>query len=123
MKKNALEWSVFGASVILIAAVLALLVANGVRSKNLPPSLEISAGEASREGSVYRLPLRVVNRGDTTAEDARIEIILFRGSEEIERAELAMPFVPKRSSRKGWVEFLHDPAAHRLETRAAFNEP
>ena len=122
-KKNTLEWAVFAASAILVAAVAAVLVVSGARSAHTPPTLAIELGAAERDGDAFRIPIKVRNTGDETAEQARIEVELTAGSEIVERAELTFAFIPKRSAREGWVELHRDPRCCTLATRAAFNRP
>lgn len=122
-QKNALEWVVFAASAILVAAVAAVLIVSGARSAHTPPSLVIEHGTAEANGDAFRIPIRVRNTGDETAEHARIEVELTRAGEVVERAELTFAFIPKRSAREGWIELHRDPRCCTLATRAAFNRP
>ena len=64
----------------------------------------------------------VTNWGDTTAESVRIEVVLRRGEEEVERAELDLAFVPSKSEREGWVTFREDPRCCAIVTRAVSYE-
>jgi uncharacterized protein (TIGR02588 family) len=123
-KKNALEWIVFAVSAVLIAGVVSVLVIAGVRSGQTPPSLRIETGAAEASEGSFRVPVRVRNMGEETAEQALIEVQLIANGTAVERAELLIPFVPKRSSREGWVVFARDPRCCTLATRAvAFNKP
>lgn len=121
--KNAFEWLVFGVSAILIACVAAVLVSAGARSGRVPPSLIVETGRAERSGETFRLPVRVRNAGDTTAEAARIVIELTADGTVIDRAELTFAFVPQHSAREGWVELRRDPRCCAITSRSAFNAP
>ena len=122
--KNALEWTVFAASAVVIAGVVALLVWNGTAAHDQPPLLRIRTGEPVADGEVFRVPVEVRNEGDRTAEGAQIEILLLRDGQAIERAELMLPFVPRHSSRSGWVTFRHDPRCCAITARAVgYNAP
>jgi uncharacterized protein (TIGR02588 family) len=124
VKKNALEWIVFAVSALLIAGVVASLVLETVRSNEHPPHLRIRIGEAVEAAGAFRLPVEVVNEGDITAEQARIEVILESDGEALERAELTIAFVPRKSKREGWVTFRRDPRCCEVVARAAgFEKP
>jgi uncharacterized protein (TIGR02588 family) len=109
-EKNVLEWVVFGVSLVLIAGVLAVLVGAAMRRGDEPPRLAIETGAAVREGQTYRVPVRVANTGDTTAEQARVEVSLVVEGRVVEQGEVLLTFVPRGSVRRGWVTFRRDPA-------------
>ncbi|HEX6098231.1 MAG TPA: hypothetical protein VF432_18025 [Thermoanaerobaculia bacterium] len=124
-KKNALEWTVFGASVAVIGAVVALLVHAAVTSqRDKRPALRVATREATREPEGYLVPVIVSNDGDATAEQARIRIALMAGSEEVEAAELMIAFVPRKSQREASVVFRRDPACCAIVARTiAYEKP
>ena len=110
-KKNALEWTVFGVSAVIIAATVALLVHDAVISKGKSrPDLRVSTGEITPRSGGYAVPVIVTNVGDATAEQARIQIALMSGGEAVETAELIIAFVPRKSQREASVVFRRDPA-------------
>jgi uncharacterized protein (TIGR02588 family) len=122
--KNGLEWTVFIASALVVLAVLGYLATKALTEKKTPPDLRIEAGAAIAQNGSYRLPLLVRNTGGATAESVIVEAVLLRGGEELERVQLALSFVPRRSEREGWVTFRHDPRCCMLETRAvSYEEP
>jgi uncharacterized protein (TIGR02588 family) len=124
VKKNALEWSVFAASALLIAGAVGSLVYEAVQSKDSPPLLRITTGSATEAAGAYRIPVEVVNEGDITAEQALIEVTLESGGEEVERAELTIAFIPRQSKREGWVTFRRNPKCCEVVARAAgFEKP
>lgn len=116
--KNGLEWSVFVASAIVVVAVLAYLGWSAIHDQQTPPDLRIFTGTAIAAADTYRLPIVVRNDGQSTAESVRIEVVLLRGKEEVERAELELPFVPRQSEREAWVTFRRDPRCCTLQSRA-----
>jgi uncharacterized protein (TIGR02588 family) len=122
--KNGLEWTVFIASSMVVLAVLGYLATKALTEKETPPDLRIETGAViARDGS-YRVPLLVRNTGGATAESVVIEAVLRRGEEELERAQLELSFVPRRSEREGWVTFRHDPQCCEIVTRAvSYEEP
>jgi uncharacterized protein (TIGR02588 family) len=122
--KNGLEWTVFIASSLVVLTVLGYLATKALTEKKTPPDLHIEAGAViARDGS-YRVPLLVRNNGGATAESVVVEAVLRRGDEVVERVQLALSFVPRRSEREGWVTFRHDPRCCTIETRAvSYEEP
>lgn len=122
-QKNALEWLVFTVSAVLVIAVIAVLLVSGARSGHTPPSLAIETGTVEKRGDAFRLPVHVRNTGEETAEHARIELELTENGAVVERAELTFAFIPKRSSREGWVELQRDPQCCTVAARASFNRP
>lgn len=123
-RKNILEWIVFGVSVVAIAAVLAALLTGGNASGDAPPLLNVRAGDPAAVAGSYRVPVTVENSGDRTAEEAHIEVVLTNGAEIVERGELTIAFVPRGSTRNGWVTFRNDPRRFTVVARATgFNEP
>ena len=116
--KNRLEWSVFAGSAIVVVAVLAYLGWCAIHDRDTPPDLRIFTGTPIASTNSYRVPVVVRNDGESTAESVHIEVLLLRGAEEIERADLELPFVPRQSEREGWVTFHHDPRCCTLQSRA-----
>jgi uncharacterized protein (TIGR02588 family) len=122
MRKNALEWSVFAISLCVVVAALGYLAVSALRAEKTPPDLRVFAGTPDTRAGVHRLPLLVRNLGDATAESVRIEVVLQRGGREVERAELDLAFVPRKSEREGWVTFRHDPRGCAIVSRAVSYE-
>lgn len=116
--KNRLEWSVFAASAVVVVAVLVYLGWSAIHDRRTPPDLRIFTGTTVAAADSYRVPIVVRNDGQSTAESVSIEVLLLRGNEEIERADLELPFVPRQSEREGWVTFRHDPRCCTLQSRA-----
>lgn len=122
LNKNAIEWTVFAGSILVIACVVALLVRGSVASTETPPDLRVAVGRASRSSTGFVIPIRVENAGDTTAEQAKVEVLLQREGAEVETAELTIAFVPGKSQRNGWVVFNRDPQCCTVEARAVSYE-
>ena len=123
MKKNTLEWAVFGASVALIAGVTVLLLYQHFTEGDDPASLVTTAGKAVETAGGYAVPIDVRNRGDVTAEDVRVQATLtFEGGAET--GEAVLPYVPYRSQRRVWIAFSRNPGAGTLTVRVlGYREP
>ena len=57
----------------------------------------------------FIIPVEVTNLGDQTAEGVIVELALERGGEQPEQGEFEIAFVPRGSTRQGWVAFETDP--------------
>lgn len=123
MKKNRLEWTVFGISLALILSVAGLLVYQEITGGDSPASLVARAGEARDTGDGYVVPVDVRNEGDTTAEEVQLEATL-TWADGVERGEAVLPLVPYRSDRRVWIAFSHDPRDGEIRVRVlGYREP
>jgi uncharacterized protein (TIGR02588 family) len=118
VRKNALEWSVFAAALLIVGACVGLLAVAMARDVDAPPELIVTAGAAERTAAGYRVPVRVKNEGDGTAADVHLGVTLEQSGREVERVELTLPFVPRHSTREGMVVFRHDPSCCTIAVRA-----
>lgn len=128
VNKNWLEWSVFAAGLALVLAIVAYLVVEAVRHEDRPPRLGVQVGEVWRSGDVepphFVVPVTVTNLGDRAAEDVHVEVTLVRDGALLERCELRLPEVPRRSSRAGASTLQHEPATDELRVRVlGYSEP
>ena len=105
MKKNLLEWSVFGVSFLLILALLGYLALKSFSYKDTPPDLQVSIKpEPGRQDqNIYRLELR--NYGDQAAENIQVEVALVVQGQELETAQALFPLAPHESAMNAWVTF------------------
>jgi uncharacterized protein (TIGR02588 family) len=108
-EKNWVEWAVFGVSLAVVGAVIVLLMIDARRASGEGPRFRVEAGSAAADGAHFEVPIRVHNEGDETAEEVRIDVILRRGEEEVERSHVTFAFLPRRSHREGTVVFKTDP--------------
>lgn len=109
-EKNWLEWSVFGISIILIAALLGSLIYLSVTHKQTKPNLRVALkyDEKQEDKHIHHIVLR--NEGGMTAEEIKIQVIAWQNGKEVEKADITFPFSPKFSTREGWVSFRQSPA-------------
>lgn len=109
-QKNALEWAVFGVSLLLVAGVLGYWSFQVFNDGPSSPDLYVERRLDPAAGSPYRYRVAVHNKGGQTAESAMVEVALKRNGQELEKAHLQISFVPNGSKREGWVTFETDPA-------------
>lgn len=104
--KNALEWTVFGLSLLLVTATFGWLVYQALHLGTAPPRLEISLGAPVKAGTQMLVPVKVENRGDSTAAGVEIEVERRSGkSGAKETASFSFAHLPRSSQREGWVAF------------------
>jgi len=106
--KNALEWTVFAMSLVLVLSILAYLSYQVYTDKPGTPDLVVEYYHDPSKHAPQRYRLVVHNRGEETAEEVLVELALERGGEELETAELSIVFSPKESKREGWVSFREE---------------
>ncbi|MEX2336654.1 MAG: hypothetical protein WD555_05230 [Fulvivirga sp.] len=109
-KKNILEWTIFGISLLLVIAVLCFLVYKTVTHQSSPPDVLVTFTPSPSENTPYRYHLTIQNIGGETAEDVLIELVLRERGQAIEKSEVQLPFVPQGSKIESWVNFINDPA-------------
>ena len=125
LEKNWLEWLVFTASLILVLSTLGYLVYDSATFGEAPPSIEFQLGQPQQRSNRFVVPVSVTNRGDETAQGVHIEVTLESGGKEQENADFEIAFLPRHSTRKGWVTFKADPrSVEQMQARVlGFEKP
>lgn len=125
LEKNWLEWLVFAASLVLVLSTLGYLVYDVATFGEAPPSIEFQLGQPQRRSNRFVVPVSVTNRGDETAQGVHIEVTLESGGKEQENADFEIAFLPRHSTRKGWVTFKTDPrSVEQMQARVlGFEKP
>ncbi|WP_048919368.1 hypothetical protein [Rufibacter radiotolerans] len=125
MKKNLLEWSVFGVSLLLILALVGYLAIKSFSYQDNPPDLKVMIiPEPGRQDqNIYRLEL--MNHGEQAAENIQVEVALVLQGQELETAQAMFPLAPHKSTMKAWVTF-RSPRAANQEVKVhvlGYNQP
>jgi uncharacterized protein (TIGR02588 family) len=115
-RKNRLEWVVFGASLLVIATFVGMLVHGAVMTGEAPARLQVFLGEPRRVQSLFVVPVVVENKGGRAAAEARVEVLL-ESANHVERAGFDLTYSPAGSIRRGEVAFGSDPGQGRLRAR------
>lgn len=125
LEKNWLEWIVFVLSLILVLFTLGYIVYAGTNLGETPPNIELQLGQPQPQSDRFIVPVTATNRGDETAETVQIEVTLNSDGKEDETAEFEIAFLPRHSTRRGWVTFQTDPrTAKQIEARVlGFEKP
>ncbi|WAS95324.1 hypothetical protein [Nannocystis punicea] len=128
VRKNWLEWSVFAVGLALVLGIVGFLLVHALHHEDRPPRLGVTVGEAWRSEGVepphFVVPVTVTNHGDRTVADVHVEVTLVRDGALLERTELTLPEVPRRSGRAGASTLQHEPAPGQLRARVlGYSEP
>lgn len=110
-EKNWLEWLVFSVCLTLVLAILGYLVYKTYTHQPTPPDLVIHSKFDPAPNAPNRYHVQLDNKGGTTAEEVIVELSLIKDGEQLEHAQLEIPFAPQASQREGWVGFRSAPAA------------
>ncbi|MBA3344114.1 MAG: hypothetical protein H0T44_02275 [Gemmatimonadales bacterium] len=122
LDKNALEWTVFGVGLILVLATIVYLAREALATDSLPPDVTAVLGPTRPGRDGFQVPVTVQNRGDRVAEDVTVTVLLAGPPEQ--EAVLTIGFLPRHSTRQGWVRFNGSPAAPQLRvTSLGFASP
>lgn len=109
--KNAVEWSVFALSCVLVTLVLGYLTFLTLTNQSSTPQLRATLGQPiERDGQIW-IPVKVENRGMITANNVEIEV-----EHGDKSAGFTLPHVPRQGEREGWVGF--DPPLQRDTLKA-----
>lgn len=109
-KKNTLEWSVFTISLLSVISLLAFLTYQTITYNPSSPDLVVEYKHDPSQNAPHRYHITIRNKGQETAEEVQIELILEKNGRELEKATMQIPFAPQESKREGWVSFSKDPA-------------
>jgi uncharacterized protein (TIGR02588 family) len=88
---------------------LGYIVYDGATVGETPPNIELQLGQPQPQSDRFIVPVTATNRGDETAETVQIEVILTNGGQEEETSQFEIAFLPRHSTRRGWVTFQTDP--------------
>lgn len=119
--KNALEWTVFGLSAILVLGVMIVLALDALDWKGGPARLEAKLGSPLQENGTLVVPVEITNHGDIAAVDVQVEV---EGGEGTKPASLTLDFVPRGATRGGHVVFPASQNSGDLQVRImGYQEP
>ena len=123
LQKNALEWSVFAVSLLLVGAVLFYLGREMLLAKEAPPHIVLqldkphSLQKSDGEEPSFMVAVKASNKGGQTAEGVHLEVEMQRGQEKPQTADYDIDFLPRGSSREGYVAFKGSPDNVKLKAR------
>lgn len=107
-----MEWALAAVSAALLLATAGYLLYEATAHPDGPPQIVLQAGEPRRVADGFVVEFTARNDGRTTA--ANVQVIGELGTPPdgvLERSEAVLDYVPKGSTRKGWLGFRRDPRA------------
>lgn len=111
LSKNALEWSVFAVSFLLVVGVLFYLGREMLLVDEAPPHIVLQLDKphplqkSDGEEAGFIVAVKASNKGGQTAEGVHLEVEMQRGQEKPQTADFDIDFLPRGSSREGYVAF------------------
>ena len=109
-------------STLLVAALLALLIWDAVRT-HTPAELRTKVGESHVVEGAHYLEISVENTGDRAARDIEVSVSL-TAADSTDEATFTIDWLAGRSTRHGMVILPRDPASGRVRARVTgFVEP
>jgi uncharacterized protein (TIGR02588 family) len=119
-QKNALEWTVFAASLALVLAFAGFLLYDALAGAPPgPPQLVVRPGEPRPEGDLLTVPVVVENTGEQAAEQVLVVIAVRQAGGIEETGELTFDLIPGQSSQEGQVTVPLGGAFEAIEGRVA----
>lgn len=115
---SAWEWAAAAVSAVLVAAMVAFLVGQGLTSRGATPEIAVRASDVARVGRQYRVEFRVRNTGGATASGLNVQGELREGAEVVETSDVTLDYVPPGADQTAVLWFTRDPLRHHLELRA-----
>ena len=110
LEKNALEWTVFALSAVLVLLIIGYLSFQSFNSNGSTPDISVRAVKEPSKNNPHRYRIIVTNHGSATAEEVNVVAEVYKADSVMETAELQLAFSPKLSDQEGWVNFDQDPA-------------
>lgn len=121
--KNPLEWIVFAVSALLLLTVAGLLIAAWAKAPGGPAHLIIKTGDARVSGDIIRIPVTVINNGQSAAANVQVSIIIGESPNEREGG-FTLSYLAPGGKRNGSVSFEGgDLPAKTIARIAGFSEP
>ncbi len=106
------EWITFSISLAIILALVGLVTYQDLAGGDRPATIAArpQLDRVRQDGGRYYVPVEIVNAGDRTAEDVRVEFTLTDAGGGRETAELTVSFLAGGEKDRGVISFSSDPA-------------
>ena len=119
------EWTVFGVSVALLGAVLAVILVAWATGPTGPPVLVAErSGPVTQEGDVYRVPWSVRNDGGEAANDVQVVAELVVDGRVEAEGEQTVMFLSSGEEESGAFLMATNPVEGTLTISvASYSEP
>jgi len=113
------EWVVAALGALLVIGAVGALLTDSIDNEIAAPAITLAVDTVIATGENYVVKVRAKNRGGETAAAVVIEGVLTQpGGAPVERSELVLDYLPRRSSRMVGLIYRNDPRAYSLSLRA-----
>lgn len=113
------EWIAAGIGAVLVIGALGALITDSVKNEIAAPVITLEVDTIIATGANYVVKVRAENRGGETAASVVIEGVLAQpNGAQLERSELVLDYLPRRSSRMVGLIYRNDPRAYGVALRA-----
>ncbi len=99
--KNALEWTIFVLSCLLIAATLGFLLWENFRNGDEPADVRLALGPPFVTNGETRIPVQASNLGSRSAQTVEVEVVHETGLKSV----LSFEFISRGETRRGYAVF------------------
>jgi uncharacterized protein (TIGR02588 family) len=118
------EWVVAGVSALLVLAMLAYTVTEGLRRPKGSAVVTVTADSVVKNDAGHVVMFTLTNDGDDTAASVHVHGALWSDGRQLEESEVVLDYVPLGAQRTGSLQFRGDPAGHELIVRVTgFSAP
>jgi len=119
-----LEWAAGALGALIVAAVIGVLLYQGVAGDASPPEIHVEIKGIAPVRDGFRVQFEAHNAGSEAAAQVTIEGVLSRPGVEPERSEVTLAYLPGQSERGGGLFFQADPRRGELSVRArSYEDP
>ena len=120
LRKNWLEWTVFGVGAVLITVTVGYLGLQAARPGEKEPALTVSFGSPEQRADGYVVLVEIRNAAAGAAEEVTVEAALEmrQGGLAAETARITVAYVPGYGRRTARLEFRKDPRQGTLAVRS-----
>lgn len=103
---------------VVIIAGLSWVIWRFTRGGGSIDRVHVYAGAPERDDGGFRVPVTVRNESDRTVSSVGVEVILWRGDEQVERQETSFSLVGPFSEEQSSVTLKNDPKCCSVVARA-----
>lgn len=120
LRRNWLEWLVFGFGLVLFVATVGYLAVQAANTASPGPALTVTFGEPRVGPMGYLVPVEIRNGSGEAAADMTLEAAIAddRCAGGPVTARITVGYVPGYGRLKAWLEFRRDPRLGRLVVRS-----
>jgi uncharacterized protein (TIGR02588 family) len=114
------EWVSFGVSALIVVALAAYLVYDGLRTNGpiVPIEVTVAIDEAARAEARYVVPVKVRNNGRRTLTDVKVRVTHRSGGGEARSEDFDIDYLPEDAQETVYVFVDRDPREAQVEARA-----